>query len=243
MEVNYKLVLSYDGKNYHGWAIQKNNITIQGVIEETLSTIFNEKIKVNASGRTDAHVHAYNQVINFKSKKDIENVKLLRSLNEMLPNDIIIKDVEHVNKNFHARFSAKLKEYIYKICTDKFKIHENDYVLLYDKPISISKLKKVAKLFVGKHNFLSFSVSDIKDTVREIKKINIVQKKEYIFISVIGDGFLRNMVRMLVGAMLDFNEGKKSLEDIKKLLSNPKKGSSITKVRASGLYLNYVKYE
>jgi len=242
MVVNYRCILAYDGSKYHGWAIQPNNLSVQEVIEKTLSKIFNTSIKVNASGRTDANVHAYNQVINFKTNKEITTQQLLKSLNDMLPESIIVKDIEIVDNSFHARFSSKEKEYLYKICLDKNNIHGNDYSLIYTKPLSITKIKKAAKLFIGKHNFLSFSISDIDDTIRMIRKISISRKKEYVFISIIGDGFLRAMVRMIIGSLLDVNEGKKTLEDIKKLLINPKKGSAITKVRASGLYLNNVKY-
>jgi tRNA pseudouridine38-40 synthase len=160
----------------------------------------------------------------------------------MLPDDIKIKSLKNVDPDFNARFSAKSKEYIYKINLDKDNVFLNNYALLYIKPIDIKKIKECASFFVGVHNFLSFSISDIEDTVRTISTIKVIKKGKLIEIRVVGNGFLRGMVRMLIGAILDYNEDKKTKEDITKLLNNPKKGSSITKVRACGLYLNKVRY-
>jgi tRNA pseudouridine38-40 synthase len=118
----------------------------------------------------------------------------------------------------------------------------NDYALFHNKKINIKKIKEASKLLIGRHDFLSFSISENENTVREIKTIKTIKKNNFIIISVVGTGFLRGMVRMIVGTLLDYSDGKKTINDIKKLLLNPKKGSAITKVKACGLYLNKVKY-
>jgi tRNA pseudouridine38-40 synthase len=166
--------------------------------------------------------------------------ELLLALKRMVPEDIKIKSLKKVGNDFHARFSAKAKEYIYKIYNKNDNPFFKDYYLVYDKPINLTKIKAASKLFIGKHNFLSFSISDIEDTARNIEYIKINKVGNEIVIKIKGNGFLRGMVRMIVGALIDVNENRKTNEDIKKLLNNPKKGSSITKVRASGLYLNKV---
>jgi tRNA pseudouridine38-40 synthase len=203
--------------------------------------MLDEKIYISASGRTDAFVHAHNQVFNFKTKKDIDS-KFRSKLNATLGNNIYIKSIKKVPLEFHARFSAHEKEYIYEICTNKKYQYLNDYLLIYIKPLHMKKIKEASKLLVGTYNFLSFSISEIQDTVRTIKYIKFVRKPNFLIIKINGTGFLRGMVRMLVGTLLDYNENKKTLEDIKFLLDNPKKGSSINKVRAGGLYLNKIKY-
>ncbi|GMO14438.1 MAG: tRNA pseudouridine(38-40) synthase TruA [Mycoplasmoidaceae bacterium] len=239
---NYKVIVAYDGSAYHGWAKQGDTPTIQNIIEQTLSRLLNEKIIINGSGRTDAFVHAYNQVFSFKTKNDMNRLSLIKSLRSMLPNDIVIKSIKLMPSDFHARFKAKSKEYIYKICTNSKDPFANKYNLIYNKKLNLNKMKKASKLFIGEHDFLSFSISEIDDTIRTIKSIKFKKEKKIMSISFIGTGFLRAMVRMLVGSLLDYNENKKSLDTIVYLLNNPKKGSAITKVRASGLYLNKVKY-
>lgn len=240
--MNYKAIVAYDGTNYHGWAIQPNNISIQETIEKNLSKILNKKTKIFGSGRTDAYVHAYNQVFSFKTTNTMKPKEICNSLNRILPNDIFIKSIKLVDDLFNARFSAKSKTYIYKISNDVNGVFINNYTLKYNKPLNIKKMKQAANLLIGKHNFLSFSISEVEDTVRVIKSIKITNNGSVTLITITGNGFLRAMVRMIVGMLLDVNENKKTLDDVKNLLSNPKKGSSITKVKACGLYLNKVKY-
>jgi tRNA pseudouridine38-40 synthase len=168
--------------------------------------------------------------------------EICNSLNRILPNDIFIKSIKLVDDLFNARFSAKSKTYIYKISNDVNGVFINNYTLKYNKPLNIKKMKQAANLLIGKHNFLSFSISEVEDTVRVIKSIKITNNGSVTLITITGNGFLRAMVRMIVGMLLDVNENKKTLDDVKNLLSNPKKGSSITKVKACGLYLNKVKY-
>jgi len=238
---NYLLDISYDGTNYHGFAKQPKVNTIQEVIETNLSKIFNEKITIFFSGRTDRFVHALSQIINFKAKKEFNLSLLKHSLNEMFPEDIIVNKVKKVDASFNSRFSAKNKTYLYVINTKK-DIFKRNYELFYSKPLDIKKLKIVSKEFLGTHNFLSFSTSEVEDTTRKINSIKISKKGSYCYIEINANGFLRSMVRMIVDCILRFNENKLKIEDIKVLLLKPKKGTAIGKAKGCGLYLKKVFY-
>jgi tRNA pseudouridine38-40 synthase len=159
----------------------------------------------------------------------------------MSPIDILFKEVKIVNDKFHARFSAKYKTYIYLISSID-EIFKRNYQFFYEHKINIIKIKKAMKLFIGNHDFKSFSTSVLDNSIRTISKFNIKKRKHMYVFSITGNGFLRNMVRMILGSLLDINENKKNINDITKLLSNPKKGSSIAKVPGCGLYLKEVKY-
>lgn len=243
--MNYKISLRYNGTNYHGWSIQPNNITIQEVIQNSIYSLFGVKdFVLNASGRTDAYVHAIDQVINLKHKNiNLSSNDLYHALNSKLPNDIRINYVKEVDDKFHARYSAKNKTYVYLIETkpNYSVIHYNN-VWQYNKPIDIKKIEIIKNKFVGTHNFLSFSTSQLQDTIRTINYINVQKMDTIIKIEINGDGFLRSMVRMIVGCFINYIEGKITINDIDNLFNNPKKGSSQLKVPGCGLYLYKVNY-
>lgn len=241
--MNYKIAVSYDGTMFHGWAKQKNVRTVQQEIETLLSKVFNKNITINGSGRTDSYVHAIEQVFSFKVKNNnITPHKLLNILNKIKPNDIRFISVKKINDKFHARFSSKLKTYQYVINLGRENVFNNNYVYNYRHTINLKLLKSTAKLFIGEHDFKSFSRSKLENTVRIINKINFKKQDDKLLIIIKGNGFLRNMVRMIVGSLLDVNENKKTTDDIKKLLSNPIKGSAVTKVPGCGLYLKKIQY-
>lgn len=243
---NLKFIISYLGYSYCGWAKQLNNErTIQETIENELFNVFNQKLTIYASGRTDKLVHANNQVFSVKIKDmkiPLDNLKELLN-KKLLKNNIFIKSIEIVSNNFNARFSAISKTYKYLINIGKFNLLENDLINQFNKKLNIKKMKIVSKIFLGKHDFLSFSTSEVEDTIREVNSIKIFKKKNIIEIYINGNGFLRSMVRMLVAAMMNYSQDKISLEKIKWLLDNPKKGASIEKAKACGLYLERVYYE
>ncbi len=241
--MTYKVTVSYDGSYFHGWAKQPSHTTVQQTIEEALNRLLNKKIPIYGSGRTDSYVHALNQVFSFSydgQLMDFDNFVI--ALNNLLPKSIRIKSIKKINDKFNARFNAKSKTYIYVINQGEFDLFHNDYFYNYNKKINIRKIKKGAKLLIGKHNFLSFSTSTLNDTTRTINYIKISKKQNNVLIKVNGNGFLRNQVRMIVGSLLDFNEDKKTLDDFKNLLKNPQKGSCITKAPGCGLYLYKVEY-
>lgn len=243
--MNYKAILSYKGTNFHGLAIQKNVLTIQGLIQDALFELFNLHIQINASGRTDAYVHANEQVINIKHKNlNISPNDLKRALNSKLGNDVWVQQVKAVDDDFHARFDAKRKRYCYKInISKKYNVHEHDIVYQYNKDINLKKIKEIIPLFVKKQDFLSFSTSKVQDTIREVYSIKITKKDNYLFIKVEGSGFLRSMVRMIVGTFLAYNEDKIGIDTIQECFKNPKKGKAIYKAPGCGLYLDKVFYK
>lgn len=241
--MTFKAIVSYDGSCFHGWAKQPSHNTVQQTIEQALQRLLNKKIAIYGSGRTDAYVHAINQVFSFSYDGALmETSNFIIAINNLLPKTIRIKSIEKVNNKFNARFNAKSKTYVYVVNQGKYSIFENNYFYNYNKRIKIHKIKKSAKLLIGKHNFLSFSTSTLENTTRTINFIKIYKKKNRVFFVINGDGFLRNQVRMIVGSLLDFNEDKKTLNDFDNLLKNPHKGACITKAPGCGLYLYKVEY-
>ncbi|MDR0752737.1 MAG: tRNA pseudouridine(38-40) synthase TruA [Mycoplasmataceae bacterium] len=238
---NYKLIISYNGTNFFGFAKQIEKRTVQQVLEEKISELCDEKIFIHSSGRTDKYVHAINQVISFKTKKNFVPSKIKKILNKIIPEDIFVKSVSKVPSSFHARFSALNKTYMYRIIKEK-NIFLNDYTYFYDKEINIKNIKVVATTLIGTHNFLSFSTSELSECIRTINFIKFKNKKNELIIEINADGFLRNMVRMIIACFLSVNENKKTLESVKQLLEFPKKGSAIEKVKGCGLYLKNVFY-
>lgn len=235
----YKVKVSYDGLNYHGWAKQKDSSirTIQQEIENILTEITNEKINIYASGRTDKYVHAIDQCFHFKTNYSLDKSILFKQMKSKQPKDIYFKSIKQVDEKFHSRFCIKYKIYMYKINIGDFDLFERNYALQYNKNININELRKVSKLFIGEKDFLSFSTSETSNNIRTIEYIKINKKDNHIFIYIKGNGFLRSMVRMIVGAMLNYIDKKISLEDIQDMFDNPKKGKSEKKVDGGGLYL------
>jgi len=243
--MNYKLQLEYKGTNYKGWAIQPNGIiTIHGTILFAIKKLFNIIPIINASGRTDAGVHAISQIINLKhTNLNISAETLLTAINSQLPYDILVRKCEIVDDKFHARFFAKSKIYVYKINQNElYNVFENDLIYQYNKKIDLIKVNEILNLLVGKKNFLSFSTSELQDTIREITKFEIKQNGDILEIEIYGVGFLRHMVRMIIGVILAFNENKIDYEFISDCLVTPRKGKAMYKAPACGLYLFDVKY-
>lgn len=245
MKQRYKATLSYNGSNYHGWAKQPGQETIQGVLENTIYKVLNQKVKVYAAGRTDAGVNALGQIIHFDFEIKIKPKQIMEALNKALPYDIRITHIKKAAKDFNARFNAKHKTYVYSINTNNINdAVESNHIYQYNKPLNISLLKRSNKVFLGKHNFLSFSTDERsgESLERNILSINIKKNKDLVKIAIKGTGFLRSQVRMMVGSMLALNEGKITLSKIKELLNNPKKGQAVYKAPACGLCLVKIKY-
>lgn len=246
MKTRYQAILSYNGSNYHGWAKQPGQETIQGILENTIHSIFKQKVKVYAAGRTDAGVNAAGQVIHFDFDDiSIKTKHIMEALNKALPYDIRIVRIKKAPKNFNARFGAKNKTYTYFINVSSTKdAVTSSHIYQYNKPLNISKIKKTNKVFLGQHNFLSFSTDERngESLTRKITNIKISKHKDLVKISITGTGFLRSQVRMMVGSMLALNEDKISLSQIKEWLSAPKKGQATYKAPACGLCLMKVRY-
>lgn len=205
-QLYYKACLcSYCGDNYNGWQRQKNAIGIQNILENTLSSLYNHEILIAGSGRTDTNVHALGQVFHFSSSKYVDNKTLLKGLNGLLPDDIVIYDIIDVNSLFHAGKSIISKTYEYKILNtpvrDPFLLNR---ALWVRKEINIENLKNILKEFEGTHDFHSFCVKKTKkeNTVRTINYINIEKNNNNISILINANGFLHNMVRIIIGTSL-----------------------------------------
>jgi len=252
---NLKIKIEYKGTNYCGWQTQKNNRntrlqtlqrkSIQEIIEEILQKILQEKVKLISSGRTDAGVHALGQVANFKTTSNIIPKRLQKSLNDLLPEDIVVSSVEEVGGDFHSRFNAKSKVYRYTILNRNYpSVFLKDTVYFYPYPLDIRLMRKESRVLIGRHDFKSFQASGKKeiDTIRTIKKIKILKNKDLIFVDIEGNGFLHNMVRSIVGTLLEIGRGRLRRGSLKKiLLSRDRKAAGPT-LPARGLCLVKVNY-
>ncbi len=242
---NVKLTIEYDGTNYYGWQIQPNLITIQGLIKEKLELIFQESIILYGASRTDAKVHAKGQVANFFINKEIILTDLKIRLNKLLPLDIRIQKIEIVSDEFDSRKSAKKKTYKYYIFNkDVNSAFYRNYSWHIPTSIDIALLNKVSKDLIGYHNFLSFSGQkcNAKTFERTIYEAFWEQKKDFYIFNITGSGFLKNMVRKIVGSLLAINN-KKEDENYIKLLINLK-DRSLGKYCAppQGLFLEKIYY-
>lgn len=242
--MNYKLSLSYNGSKYHGWAIQPDVSTIHGTLNKVVFNLFNIIPNINSSGRTDAYVHAIDQVINLKHDQlNICAADLKNALNSQLPMDIRVNDCIEINDTFHARFDCKNKTYHYLIETNnKFNVMAYEQVFQYNKPIDVDKIKEIIPLFIGTKNFHSFSTSTLEDCVRTVNSIDLIWENSILLVAINGDGFLRNMVRMIIGTFLAYNDNLITINDIHELFRTPVKGSAKYKAYACGLYLVKVNY-
>lgn len=241
---NYVLVIEYDGTNYSGWQVQPNKKTIQSELEKALSKIFNQKIKITGSGRTDAGVHAIGQVASFKAASDIEPQDLKRALNSLLPKDIRIKKAEIRPDSFHARFSAKSKIYRYQISLDEPGVFERFYYTYIPYKLNVPLMRKEAKDLLGRRDFKCFEASGrrAKDTVRTIKKASFVKRGNKLCFTIEGNGFLYNMVRNIIGTLIEIGRGKMPAGSIKKLIKEKDRTKSGPTAKARGLFLVKVEY-
>ena len=223
--MRYFMTFSYDGSRYKGYQKQPKVKTVQGEIEKALKTINGgKKVDIHASGRTDAGVHAYNQKAHFDLEmKHITPEKLKDGLNSLLPKDIYIKDITIIDKEFHARYNVKAKEYIYIINMGEYSPIERDYVYQYNKKLDVVEMERALKYLEGTHNFKSFTKTDDEkdDYTRTIVKTNLIRDMKNvnkITISFLGTGFLRYQVRNMIGTIIEIGEGKRKSEDIIEIL-------------------------
>lgn len=239
------LTVEYDGSDYCGWQKQPNVKTIQGEIEKAIFTTIGEKVELFGSGRTDAGVHALAQKAHFDMTLPVPVSKLAEILNNALPGDIVILDAVEVENDFHARFSAHKKCYRYKIYNSPLK---NAFLSkragIVKKPIDEEKMIEASKLLIGKHNFKGFCSSNtsVDNFERTIYDINIVRDGDFIKIDVMGNGFLYNMVRIIVGTLVDYALGRLALDDIKEALRTGDRNRAGQTMSPYGLYLKDVIY-
>ena len=244
--MRYKIIFSYDGSKFNGYQKQKGiKNTIQEHIESALKYINDGKTtKFTSSGRTDKGVSAYMQVGSADIDVKITEYKLKRALNSLLPDTIHVISTEEVNDDFHARYMAKEKTYIYKINTGEYNPIEKDYVCQLNKELDIDLLREEIKDFIGTYDFSAFiSNEDKKETnIRTIKRASITKDKDIVTISFTGNGFLKYQVRIMCGYLISVSLGKQEKGKIKYYLNNPQKKVTTKTAVATGLYLKEVKY-
>jgi len=245
---NLKLKIEYDGVNYCGWQVQKrrsNKKSIQETIEKTLRNVLQEDVKLTVAGRTDAGVHARAQVANFRTASQITLKRLQLALNGNLPSDITVSSIEEKSLDFNSRFHAKSKVYIYTILNRSYPsalLRNNVYFCSY--VLDVKLMRSESRCLIGKHDFKCFcaSGSSVKNTIRTIKKLSVKENGPLITIEIEANGFLYNMIRSIVGTLVEIGRGRFKQGHLKKMLfSNNRKLVGMT-VPACGLCLAKVKY-
>ncbi|MBE6050755.1 MAG: tRNA pseudouridine(38-40) synthase TruA [Clostridium sp.] len=242
---NIKLLIEYDGTNYCGWQKQLNGKTIQGVLEEALFKATGEKVEVIGSSRTDAGVHARGMVANFKTNSSIPPERFREAVNRKLPDDIAILSSEEVEEDFHARYSSKGKTYSYTIINRYEKVAiGKDYCCLVKDDLNIEYMKEACKCFIGKHDFSAFKTngSSVKTSVRTISELYIENDKEIIKFYISADGFLYNMVRIIVGTLVEVGKGKIKVDEVPKIIESLDRSKAGPCIKANGLILEKVFY-
>ncbi|RMG61016.1 MAG: tRNA pseudouridine(38-40) synthase TruA [Deltaproteobacteria bacterium] len=243
---NILLVLSYDGCEFHGFQAQKGDETVQSVLERALEGITAEKVKVISSGRTDAGVHALCQVVNFTTSSRMKAENFMPALNSVLPASIRVLHAREVDKEFHARKSAVRKIYRYIVYNGDILLpFYRNYVWHLKKPvIDADFLSRVAGAFVGEHDFTSFmgSGSSVKNRVRRIERCQVDRVGEFVVFTVQGSGFLKNMVRNMVGTLVDVARGKIEADAIRRIIAARSRKAAGACAPPQGLYLCGVDY-
>ena len=244
---NIKLTIMYDGKDFNGWQKQPNKLNIQGTIEKVISEMTGEEIELNASGRTDAGVHSFGQVANFKTNSKIPIDKFPIAINSKIKKSIVITNAEEVEERFHSRYNCKRKTYRYIIDNSEFPTPMYRY-LEYHIPnkLNIGAMKKAAKYFEGEHDFKAFKSSGTssKSSVRTIYKAEVKKaENNRIYIELTGNGFLYNMVRIISGTLVEVGLGKIKPEEIKTIIESKDRQKAGKTLPAHGLYLMNVNYK
>ena len=239
--MRYLINLSYDGSKFYGYQVQNNKITVEGELEKNLSKIFNKKINTIGASRTDKDVHALNQYAHFDADK-IDTKKIAHSLNSMVNESIYIKKIIKVDNEFNARFDVRKKEYIYKINMGEYNPIEKDYVYQYNKKIDKNILDEFVSIMSGKHNFKSFTSDKNKENYDRDIKITYTISKGVLSLKFESTGFLRYMIRNIVGLLLDINDEKKKLSDIEKIFNGKSRILAGRCAPGCGLYLMNIYY-
>ena len=239
------LVVAYDGTNYSGWQIQPNGITIQGVLNDTLSDLLGEKIEIMGASRTDAGVHALGNVAVFDTNTRIPGEKISYALNQRLPEDIRIQLSEEVEPDFHPRYCDSEKTYEYRILNRKFPVPtERLYSYFYHYKLDVDKMREATSYLIGRHDFASFcgTGAQVKSTVRTITGIDVWRDGDIVTIRVKGEGFLYNMVRILTGTLLEVGLGERSLPEVRLALEGKDRSLAGFTAPPQGLFLVDVFY-
>ena len=244
---NLLLTISYDGRQFHGWQIQQNAYTVQEAFQTAQCGIIGDDFDIKGCSRTDTGVHANMYCISLKTAHPIPPERLKAALNRWLPLSVAVSDCREVPLGFHARYSCKSKEYIYKIWNSEVRSpFLEGYALHYRYPLDEVMLNKAAQAYVGKHDFTSFCTLDARkqgDMTRNVKSFSVTREGDMVTMRVEADGFLYNMVRIMVGTLLRVAQGKFQPDDIPAIIEKRNRQYAGPTAQACGLYLNKVHYE
>lgn len=242
---NIKLIIEYDGTEYCGFQRQNKDITVQGTLEKSISKATNEVVDLIGSSRTDAGVHARGMVCNFSTNSTIPEEKFREAINSRLPDDIVIIKSEEVGEDFHARYCSKGKTYSYTILNryQTCAIGKNFFFQVKEE-LDIDNMKKACTYFIGKHDFKAFQSkgSSVKTTIRTINELYIEKELDIIKIHITADGFLYNMVRIIVGTLIQVGKGKIKPEDVEAIIESRNRLKAGPCSKPNGLVLEKVYY-
>lgn len=242
---NLLLTISFDGTAYHGWQVQDNAVTVQQTLQDALEHICSKRDNIVGCSRTDAGVHANMYCCNVRTDSTIDCKKLVGALNAVLPKDIAALDCTEVDYDFHARYDCKSKEYIYKIWNSPNKNpFLYNYSLHYKYPLDAEFLDRQAKAFIGTHKFDSFCAagSSVEDTERTVMNASVERKGDMVIFRVEANGFLYNMVRIMVGTLIDISRGRLPADSIEGIINAKNRSAAGYTAPAHGLYLHKIHY-
>ncbi len=240
------LKISYLGTNYHGWQVQPNGITVQEQLQNAVESLYQSRLGVTGCSRTDSGVHANEYYCHYDTDKYIREDGIIAALNIALPNDIAVIDCKYVDDDFHARYSATKKEYVYHIYNSKT---PNPFLhgrcLHLNRELDVEKMNRFANDLVGTYDFVAFSSSGrtVSDTVRTVYNCDVVRNHDIITVKISADGFLYNMVRIIVGTLIDVSDEKIDHNSAKQIISSKNRSMAGFTAAPQGLFLNRVFYQ
>ncbi len=243
---NIKLLIEYDGTNYQGWQIQPKGPTVQGILEEKIGLLTGQPVQLFGSGRTDSGVHALGQVAHFKTQNPMNVRTIQRGLNSLLPRDIVIQRAEEVGEGFHARKHSKSKIYEYRILNRNLRsAFHRGYVWHIPQKLDLAEMKKATQSLIGEHDFSAFRTvgSPTRTTVRRVIRAEWKRGRDgLIRFEIEANGFLKQMVRSIIGTLVEIGKGRMKAEDLRKILNSRDRKEAGPTAPAQGLFLKEVKY-
>lgn len=243
---NLLLTIKYDGSGFHGWQVQKNALTVQEVVQNAVEKVFGQRLDIKGCSRTDSGVHANMYCFNLQTDMSISNDGVIMAMNTHLPNEIAVIDCTEVDEDFHARYSCTSKEYVYKIYNGKIRDpFTSKYAYHYKYKIDEEYLNKEAQAFVGTYDYKGFcsAHSDVESTVRTVKSCTVWREGDMVYFKVEADGFLYNMVRIMVGTILFVAQGKIAKGELIDVIKSGDRKRAGKTAPPNGLYLNKVNYK
>jgi len=241
----YKLTVAYDGTNYCGWQVQKNNDTVQGVMMIAAKALFGEDVTLTGASRTDSGVHANGQVVLMVSEKAMPTYKIPLAMNMHMPRDIVVIKAECVDETFHPRYLPHKKTYIYSVYNGPHHLPKDQrYSMHYRYDLKLEPMLEAAKYFIGTHDFESYSSikKSVDQTIRTIYELRITKEGAIYRFEIVGNGFLYNMVRIMVGTLLEVGNGRRKPESIRDGLERKLRKAAGKTAPAKGLTLEYIDY-